>query len=72
MEDRYKITITRPDEIEITAYIEEGEPAKVWVEHFVMMAEALTFCRETIFTAMRRVLEDEGIIDKQTKDYGKG
>lgn len=72
MEDRYKITIVQPDGIEITAYIEEGEPAKVWVELFVKMAEALTFCRENIFTAMQRVLEDEGIIDKQTKDDGKG
>ena len=71
MEERYKVTIEQPNGIEIVAYMDEGEPAKVWVELFVKMTEAMTFARECIFAAMQRVLEDEGIIDKQTKDDGK-
>lgn len=65
MEDRYKITIKCADGIEISAYVDEGEPAKVWVELFVKMSEALTFNRDTIYNAMQRVLEDEDIIDKK-------
>lgn len=71
MEDRYKIIIECPDGIEIIAYVDEGEPAKVWVELFVRMSEALTFGRETILSAMQRVLEDEGIIDEKDAKNGK-
>ena len=71
MEDRCKITIERADGIEISAYMDVGEPAPEWVKLFVKMMEALTFNDYTIYRAMQCVLEDEGIIDKQTKDDGK-
>ena len=71
MEDRYKITITCPYGIEISDYMDIGEPAPECVKLFVKMMEALTFNNDTIYGAMQRVLEDEGIIDKKEDGHGK-